>query len=156
MNRYKGYDRYDENQIGFFGKILLIFMVIAYPMMVSIYPILPPLIGLVGYIIITNVNKNMIYTLSGVFYLFNLDLNLTLPMLLSLFIVVVTYLLVYMKLKLLIRCRVCLLFVLILFIDFAYYMSLFIYDFIFTTSTVVGDGLLIFYIVVDIFIGVFL
>jgi len=156
MNRYKQYDKYNENQLGFLGKIILTIMVVVYPMMVSIYPILPPLIGLVGYIIISNVNKNILYTLSGVFYLFNLDLNLTLPILLSLFIVVVTYLLVYMKLKLLIRCRVCLLFVLILFIDFSYYMSLFIYDFIFATSTIIGDGLLLFYIVIDVFIGVFL
>ena len=117
---------------------------------------LPPLIGLAGYIVIINLDKNKVYALSGMAYLVNLDLNLTLPMLLSTFITILIYVLFYYKLKLLIRCRVCLIFVLIVLIDFLYYVSLFLYDVMFNTSTVIGDILLVYYIFIDIFMGVFL
>lgn len=153
MNRNSKFDR---DELGFLKKTLLILMVVAYPILVSIYTMLPPLIGLVGYIIIINIDKNRLYTLSAMLYLVNLDLNLTLPMLLSIFIIVMVYMFLYENLKLLIRCRVCLIFLLIVMIDSFYYMSLFIYDFMFNTSTIVADMLLVYYIVVDIFIGVFL
>ncbi|MBU1666815.1 hypothetical protein KKC13_00205 [bacterium] len=153
MNRNS---KFDQDKWSFFKRTLLVLMVVAYPILVSIYTMLPPLIGLVGYIIITNVDKNRVYALSGMLYLVNLDLNLTLPMLLSIFVIVMIYLLLYSNLKLLIRCRVCLLFILITMVDLFYYMSLFLYDFMFNTSTVIGDMLLVYYIVVDIFIGVLL
>lgn len=153
MNRKK---HYNEERLAFFKKVSLGFIVVVYPILVSIYTMLPPLIGLVGYIVIVNMDKNRLYALSGMFYLLNLDLNLTLPMLLSIFVIVLIYMLLYHKLKLLIRCRVCLLFVVIVLIDLLYYLSLFLYDFMFNTSTVIGDMLLVYYIVVDIFIGVFL
>jgi hypothetical protein len=117
---------------------------------------LPPLIGLAGYIIITNVDRNKIYALSGMIYLINLDLNLTLPMLLSVFVVIMIYIFLYSMLKLLIRCRVCLLFTLMVLIDLSYYLILFLYDAMFNTSTVISDMLLVYYIVVDILIGVWL
>lgn len=153
MNRNSNFDK---ERLSFFHRALLVFMVVGYPILVSIYTMLPPLIGLVGYIIITNIDKNRVYALSGMLYLINLDLNSTLPMLLSIFIISMVYMLLYPNLKLLIRCRVCLLFVLIAMIDFFYYISLFIYDFLFNSSTIIGDMLLGYYIVVDIFIGVFL
>lgn len=153
MNRNS---KFDPDKLSFFKRTLLVLMVVAYPILVSIYTMLPPLIGLVGYIIISNVDKNKVYALSGMLYLVNLDLNLTLPMLLSIFVIVMIYIFLYENLKLLIRCRVCLLFILIVMVDFFYYMSLFIYDIVFNTSTVIGDILLVYYIVVDIFVGVFL
>jgi len=153
MNRNS---KFDQDKRGFLKHTLLVLMVVAYPILVSIYTMLPPFIGLVGYIIITNIDKNRVYALSGMLYLVNLDLNLTLPMLLSIFVIVMIYVLLYKNLKLLIRCRVCLLFILITMVDLFYYMSLFLYDFMFNTSTVIGDMLLVYYIVVDIFVGVLL
>jgi len=63
----------------------MIFFVLFYPMLVSIYPLLPPLIGIAGLIIIYNINRNIIYTISSMLYLINIDLNLSLPFMLSIF-----------------------------------------------------------------------
>lgn len=146
----------EQKKLSFLQWTSLVSLVAFYPILVSIYTMLPPLIGLVGYIVVTNMDKNRIYALSGMFYLINLDLNLTLPLLLSVFIVVMVQVLIYPRLKLLIYCQVCLFLILIVVIDFLYYFSLFIYDFIFNSSTIIGDVILIFYIIVDVIIGVLL
>ena len=153
MNRFQGLE---EHGFTFLQKILLVFFVLFYPFLVSIYTMLPPLIGLVGYIIISNFDKNTFYAWSGFFYLINLELNSSLPLFLSFFLIILVYALVYSNLKLLIRCRICLLFVLMVIIDFSYYVGLFLYDIIFDTSSVIADMLLLYYIVVDILIGMFL
>ena len=153
MDRYQDFE---ENRLNFFQKVLLILFILFYPFLVSMYPMLPPFIGLAGYIIIYNLDKNPIYALSGFFYLLNLELNSSLPLFLSAFMIMMIYIFLYSSLKLLIRCRVCLLFALMILIDFSYYMGLFLYDFVFNTSSVVGDILLVYYIVIDILIGVFL
>jgi hypothetical protein len=150
------YNSFQKNKLSVIQKILLFLFVFIYPILVSMYTMLPPLIGFVGYIIITNMSKNKFLALSAMFYLLNLDLNLTLPILLSTFVIVMIYIFLYSNLKLLIRCHVCLLFALMVLIDFSYYISLFIYDFMFNTSTVIGDMLLVYYIVIDIVIGLFL
>ena len=154
MNRYKKFE--DDEGLGFNQKVLLVLLVALYPMFVSMYTMLPPLIGLVGYILIINFDKNKAYVIASFLYLLNLDLNLTLPLFLSTLVIVLLYIFLYNPLRRLIRCRVCLLFTLMALIDFIYYLSLFIYDFTFNTTTVLGDMLLIYYIVVDIFIGVWL
>jgi len=153
VNRYK---KFEDEGLSIGQKIFLILFVALYPLFVSMYTMLPPLIGLIGYVIILNFNKNIIFVISSFLYLLNLDLNLSLPFLLSTFVILFVYMFIYTPLKRLIRCRVCLLFVLMVIIDFSYYISLFIYDFIFNTTTVLGDMLLVYYIVVDIFVGVLL
>jgi hypothetical protein len=152
----KHYIDIDKERLTLLQKILIVFFILFYPFLVSIYTMFPPLIGLVGYIIISNLDKNVLYAWGGFFYLLNLELNASLPLLLSFFIIIVVYALVYSSLKLLIRCRVCLVFALMVIIDSSYYLGLFLYDIIFNTSSVIGDMLLIYYIVVDILIGVFL
>ena len=153
VDRYHDFDR---KKLGFFQKIFLTLFVLFYPFLVSMYPMLPPLIGLIGYIIIYNLDKNPLYALSGFFYLVNLELNSSLPLLLSIFTIMMIYIFLYSTLKLLIRCHVCLLFTLMILIDFSYYMALFLYDFVFNTSSLLADMLLVYYIVIDILIGVFL
>jgi hypothetical protein len=152
----KRYKEFNDEGLTFTKKVLLLSFVLFYPLFVSMYTMLPPLIGIAGYSLVTNIDKNKFYMFSALFYLLNLDFNLTLPIFLSTLISVLIYILFYARLTLLIRCRVCLLFALIVLIDFSYYVSLFIYDFMFASSTVLGDMLLIYYIVVDIFIGVLL
>lgn len=154
--KVKHYIDIDKEKLTFIQKILLISFVLFYPFLVSIYTMLPPLIGLVGYVIMSNLNKNIIYTWGSFVYLLNLELNSSLPVLLSFFIIIVLYSMVYSSLKLLIRCRVCLIFTLIILIDSVYYISLFLYDIVFDTSSIIGDIVLVYYIVIDILIGVFL
>ncbi len=154
LSNYNRFD--DEDRLGLGKKVALFLFVFLYPMFVSMYTILPPLIGLAGYIFIVNLNSKKVYSLGAFLYLINLDLNLTLPLFLSTAIVVLIFMFMYKPLKRLIRCRVCLIFVLIVLVDFIYYLTLFIYDFIFNTLTVIGDMLLVYYIVIDILIGVML
>jgi len=154
MYRYR--NDFNDDKLNFLKKLGLFLVVVGYPALVSIYSMLPPLIGLVGYIIIVNIDRNKLYALAGMVYLLNLELNLTLPMLLSIFVVIMTYIFLYSTLKLLIRCKVCLLFTMIVIIDTSYYLTLFLYDAMFQTTTVVGDMMLIYYVIVDILIGVLL
>ena len=154
LSNYKKFD--DEEGLHLSKKLFLFCFVLFYPMLVSMYTVLPPLIGLSGYILITNIKTKKIYSVSSFFYLVNLDLNLTLPMFLSTAITVLIFMFVYEPLTRLVRCRVCLLFALIVLIDFIYYVTLFVYDFIFNASTVIGDMLLVYYIVIDILVGMML
>ena len=153
---FRNYNKFDDEGFGFRKKLFLFLFVLLYPMLVSIYTVLPPLIGLAGYIFIVNIDSKKIYSVSAFFYLVNLDLNLTLPLFFSTAVTILILMFVYNRLKLLIRCRVCLIFTLIVLIDFIYYITLFVYDFIFNTSTVIGDISLIYYIVIDILVGVML
>ena len=154
LSNYNKFD--DEDGLKFIEKLFLFLFVLFYPMLVSIYTVLPPLIGLAGYIFIVNIRSKKIYSASAFFYLINLDLNLTLPLFFSIAITILILMFIYEPLKRLVRCRVCLLFSLIVLIDFIYYITLFIYDFIFNASTVIGDMLLVYYIVIDILVGIML
>ncbi|CAA6798985.1 MAG: Unknown protein [uncultured Sulfurovum sp.] len=153
MNKY---DSFEEEGLSVALKTLIILFVLIYPLFVSMYTMLPPLIGLVGYILIINIEKESTYAFAPLFYLLNLDLNLSLPLLLSTFMIMVIYFFIYTPLKRLVRCKVCLLFAIIIIIDSLYYISLFLYDFMFNTTTVLADMLLVYYIVIDILIGVLL
>ena len=136
--------------------ILIAFFVIVYPMLVSMYPLVPPLFGIAGLIIIYNINTNLIYTLSTMFYLIHLDLNLGLPFMLSIFSILIINTFIYPSLKLLIRCRVCLGVILIILIDLFYYINLITYDLVLDASTIIIDSMLSFYIFIDIIIGMLL
>ncbi len=136
--------------------IFIAFFVIVYPMLVSMYPLVPPLFGIAGLIIIYNINTNLIYTLSTMFYLIHLDLNLGLPFMLSIFSILIINTFIYPSLKLLIRCRVCLSVLLIILVDLFYYINLFIYDLVLDASTIIVDSMLSFYIFIDIIIGMLL
>jgi len=155
LKRYNRFDD-DEEGVGLINKILLISFVLIYPLLVSMYTFLPPLIGLVGYLFITKVKENFFYGVGALIFLLNLDLNARLPLLLSISTVFIIYFFIYPNLKRLIRCDVCLLFTLIFLVDFLYYSLLFLYDVLFGSSSVLADVLLLYFITVDILIGVLL
>ncbi|SFV67546.1 hypothetical protein MNB_SV-12-562 [hydrothermal vent metagenome] len=146
----------DGVDIGVFRWLFILFAVVFYPLLVSIYTFFPPLIGIAGLIIIYNIDKNIIYAISGVLYLVHIDLSLTLPFLLSVFSIVLIHTLVYPSARLMIRCRVCLAIFLIMVIDIFYYANLFLYDFILNSKTIVADSMLWFYIFVDVIVGLLL
>jgi len=150
------YKSYKKRNIGFFEWGFIAFFVLFYPLLVSIYTLLPPLIGIAGLVIIYNFEKSVIYTLAGMLYLFNLDLNLSLPLMLSIFSIVLVNVFIYPTTKLMIRCKVCLALFLIVIINGFYYINLFLYDIVLDTHTVVADSMLAFYILVDIIIGLLL
>ncbi|NOZ90509.1 MAG: hypothetical protein GXO60_04395 [Epsilonproteobacteria bacterium] len=136
--------------------LFMIFAVGFYPMLTSMYPLLPPLIGIAGLVIIYNLEKNVIYTIASMLYLIHLDLNLSLPFMLSIFSVIFINMFIYSTAKLMIRCKVCLNIFLILMIDGFYYMNLFLYDIVFDTKTIIADSILTYYILSDMIIGLLL
>ncbi|HHD81492.1 MAG TPA: hypothetical protein ENK99_07910 [Campylobacterales bacterium] len=146
----------DRYSLKFFEWVFIIFIVGFYPMLVSIYPLLPPFIGIAGLFIIYTMDKNIVYPLSGMLYLVNLDLNLTLPFLLSIFTVIFIKIFIYSPAKLMIRCKVCLTLFLILLVDAFYYINLFLYDIILDSKTIIADPILSYYILSDFIIGFFL
>jgi len=150
------YDNFDEEGLTLLQKIVLVLFVALYPLLVSMYTMFPPFIGVAGYALLVNLEKERTYAFAPLIYLLSLDLNLSLPLFFSTFVVMIVYMFIYKPLKRLIRCKVCLLFLLIVIIDLLYYFSLFFYDFMFNTSTVLADMLLIYYIMVDILVGIFL
>ena len=145
--------RRDRYSLRFLEWIGIIFVVGFYPMLVSIYPLLPPFIGIAGLVIIYTTDKNIVYPLSGMLYLVNLDLNLTLPFLLSIFSAIFIKIFIYSPAKLMIRCKVCLNLFIILLVDAFYYIGLFLYDIILDTKTIVADPILTYYILSDFIIG---
>lgn len=150
------YNHFEKEGLSFIQKVGIISFVIVYPLFVSMYTMLPPFIGLAGYILIINLEKEKAFAFAPLLYLLNLDLNLSLPLLLSVLVIILVYIFIYIPLKRLVRCKVCFLFALIVTMDFMYYLALFVYDFIFNVTTVLADMLLVYYIVIDILIGLVL
>lgn len=145
---------HDEIRLGEWA--VLGFAVLFYPLLVSIYTVFPPFIGIAGLVIIYYFEKNWIYALAGTLYLVNIDLNLGLPLLLSVFSIILIYYLVYPSAQLMIRCKSCLSLFLIVVIDAFYYLNLFIYDVIFSAHTIIGDSTLVYYIMMDLLLGFFI
>jgi len=148
--------RRDRYSLKFLEWVFIIFAVGFYPMLTSIYPLLPPLIGIAGLVIIYNMDKNVIYPLAGMLYLVHLDLNLTLPFMLSIFSVIFIRMFIYSTAKLMIRCKICLTLFLILLVDAFYYINLFLYDIILDSKTIIADPILTYYILSDFIIGFWL
>jgi hypothetical protein len=152
MNRY---DRYDS-KIRLSEWIFIIFAVGFYPMLTSIYPLLPPFIGIAGLIMLKTMDKNIIYPLSTMLYLIHLDLNLSLPFMMSIFSIIFINMFIYPTTKLVLRCKSCLNLFMIFFIDGFYYISLFLYDIVFDVNTIKADYILGYYILLDMFVGLFI
>jgi len=146
----------EEDKRKFIEWVFIVSFTLFYPMLVSMYPLLPPLIGIVGVYIILKLEKDVVKTLFAMVYLMNLDLNLGLPFILSIFSILTINTFVYPSAKLIISCRSCLIVFLIFLIDVFYYFNLFLYDFIFSGETIIANSMLWFYILVDITVGILL
>lgn len=138
-----------------FTWILIIIFAIFYPMLISIYVFLPLLIGLMGHVLMLGIDKNKTsYILIALLYFINLEVNLSLPFLLSIISTLLVYVLFYHYLKYFRMCGVCRPVFSVLFVDAIYIGSLLFYDFIFESSSIVLDSILIYSLVVDILIAV--
>jgi len=135
---------------------IVIAFVLYYPTMISIHVKLPLLIGIFGYLFIKGLDgKGFRYIIIPLIYLLNLEINLSLPILLSLFSVIVVYLTIYPKLIFLKRCPICIAIISVTFIDIFYFIFILIYDFIFSVSSIGVNSLLLFSLVTDIILAVF-
>ena len=137
--------------------ILVLFFVLLYPMIVSIYVFLPLIIGIMGYVMILGIEeKKFYYILISVLYFINLEVNLSLPFFLIIISVLITYAMFYHNLEHFGKCQICKPVISVILIDFVYLGILMSYDFIFQTSSVTLDYILFYTLIVDMLVVVIL
>ena len=128
-----------------------------YPMLISIYVFLPLFIGAMSYMFVLGLEKEKTaYILISIFFMINIEVNLSLPSFLILISSLLFFVLIYPYLKHFRRCKVCKPILSVLLLDLMYLASLFAYDFVFETQSVVLDEILLYSLVVDMLIVVLL
>ncbi len=135
---------------------LLIFIAF-YPMLISIYVFLPLLIGIMGYLLMLGIEKGKLsFVLMSLIYFINLEVNLSLPFFLTIITSLLVYVLFYHNLTHFRRCQICKPIISVLMIDACYLGMLLAYDFIFQSTSVVLDSILLYSLIVDILVVVIL
>jgi len=138
-------------------RLGIVAFVLFYPMLVSIYVTLPLFIGFAGYLVLRGLEgEGGRYLILPLLYLLNLEINLSLPLLLSLAAVLIYDLTLYSSVLFLKRCRICVAFLSVLFIDLIYLGLIEIYDFIFSTSSITINMQLIYSLLMDLIAAVLL
>ncbi len=89
-------------------------------------------------------------------YLLNLEANLSLPMFLSLLAILLFYLTIYEKIRYFKRCSVCVGLLSVVVIDIYYFILLLGYDFIFDTTSIFINSLLLYSLTFDLIFAVLL
>jgi len=138
-----------------FFWIMILFFVLFYPMLISFYVFLPLLVGVMGYIFIQGIDRGRWeYTLLSLVYFGNLEVNLSLPFFLILISALIVYMFFYNTLIHLKKCKICTPLLTVFLIDMVYLGILLSYDFIFGTSSIVLDTILLYSLIVDLLVVV--
>jgi hypothetical protein len=144
-----------ENKIFFF--IFLIFFILFYPMLISIYVFLPLFIGAMSYVFVIGLDKGRpLSLLVSIVYFINLEINLSLPLFLSIISSFVFYVTLYPYLQHFRRCKICKPLLSVVVLDLFYLCALFMFDFIFQTQSIVLDNILLYSLTVDMLVVVLL
>ena len=121
------------------------------------YVFLPLFIGLAGYMVIWGIDGHGVrYIWFPLLYLLNLEANLSLPMFLSLLAILLFYLTLYEKIRYFKRCSVCVGLLSVVAIDLYYFVLILGYDFMFDTTSIFIDSLLLYSLVFDLIFVVLL
>ena len=140
-----------------FFLITIVFFVLFYPMLISIYVFLPLFIGAMSYVLILGLDKEKSFSLPlAILYLINLEVNLSLPLFLTIISSFIFYVTLYPSLKHFRRCKICKPLLSVIILDLFYLGALFAFDFIFQTQSIVLDNILLYSLVVDMLIVVLL
>ena len=135
----------------------IIAFIVFYPMLISIYVFLPLLIGVMGYIMILGIEKGKLhYIIFALIYFINLEVNLSLPLFLSTISTLLMYVFFYHNLTHFRSCQICKPILSVLLLDFLYLGCILSYDFIFQTSSIVLDTILLYSLIVDVLVVVIL
>jgi hypothetical protein len=136
---------------------LAIAFVIFYPMLISIYVFLPLLVGVMGYVLMLGIETNRIsYIIIPLLYFLNIEVNLSLPYFLTLIASLLIYVLFFRHLNYFRKCAICRPILSVVLMDLLYLSLLLSYDFIFSTSSIVVDNILLYSLVVDLLVVVLL
>jgi len=131
--------------------------VLLYPILISMYVFLPLFIGFAGYMIIWGIDGHGVrYIWFPLLYLLNLEANLSLPMFLSLLAILLFYLTLYERIRYFKRCSVCVGLLSVVAIDIYYFILILGYDFMFDTTSIFINSLLLYSLVFDLIFVVLL
>ena len=131
--------------------------VLLYPILISMYVFLPLFIGFAGYMIIWGIDGHGVrYIWFPLLYLLNLEANLSLPMFLSLLAILLFYLTLYERIRYFKRCSVCVGLLSVVALDIYYFILILGYDFMFDTTSIFINSLLLYSLVFDLIFVVLL
>ncbi len=134
---------------------LALAFVIFYPMLISIYVFLPLLVGVMGYVLLIGIETNRLsYLLIPLVYFINLEVNLSLPYFLTIIAALLVYVLVFRHLDMFRKCNICRPILSVILMDLIYLGLLVSYDYIFGTSSIVLDNILLYSLIVDLLVVV--
>ncbi len=137
--------------------IVILGFIVLYPLLISKYVSLPLFIGFSGYLIVLGIDGHgKKYIWLPLLYLMNLEANLALPMFLTLFTVLLFYLTLYERIRYFKRCSICVGLLSVIAIDFYYFIVLLGYDFIFDSTSIFIDSILLYSMVFDLIFVVLL
>ena len=137
--------------------ILILGFIVLYPLLISKYVSLPLFIGFSGYLIVLGIDGHgKKYIWLPLLYLMNLEANLALPMFLTLFTVLLFYLTLYERIRYFKCCSICVGLLSVIAIDFYYFIVLLGYDFIFDSTSIFIDSILLYSMVFDLIFVVLL
>jgi len=135
--------------------VAVLAFIIFYPMLISIYVFLPLLIGVMGYLFMTGIEKNkLIYLLVPIMYFINLEVNLSLPFFLTSIATMIVYVIFYSHLSYFRKCVICRPIISVILIDVIYLGLLLSYDFVFQTHSIVVDNILLYSLIIDLLVVV--
>lgn len=134
---------------------LALAFVIFYPMLISIYVFLPLLVGVMGYVLLVGIETNRLsYLIIPLVYFINLEVNLSLPYFLTIIAALLVYVLIFRHLDLFRKCVICRPILSVILMDLIYLGLLVSYDYIFGTSSIVLDNILLYSLIVDLLVVV--
>lgn len=140
-----------------FVWVIVILFIVIYPMLISVYVFLPLFIGIMGYFFLRGIDEEQYqYLFVSILYFTNLEVNLSLPLFLMIISALLVYILFYQNLTYFRRCQICKPILAVILIDLSYIGMLLAYDFVFETSSIVLDTLLLYSLIVDMLVVVIL
>lgn len=137
--------------------MIVVFFILFYPMLISIYVFLPLFIGAASYLLVEGLEKQKPrFIFFAAVYLVNLEVNLSLPLFLTIISSFIFYITVYPYLRHFRRCNFCKALLSVIILDLFYLGALFAFDFVFQTQSIVLDTILLYSLVVDMLVVVLL
>ena len=150
-------DHVTKAQHGLFFWLFAGIFIFFYPMLISIYVFLPLLIGAMGYMLVQGLERGKPpFILLAIVYMINLEVNLSLPVFLIIISTLLFYVIVYPYFKHFRKCQICRPLLSVVVLDIMYLGSLFSYDFIFQTQSIILDDILLYTLIVDMLVVVIL
>ncbi len=147
------YNHRSASNDNLFVSLLLVLLALLYPILISLYVVLPFFIGLAGYLMIVGIrDDNIMQIFISFLYLLNLDINTSVPIFSSIIAVLLCYLFVFPRLRIIVNCKICVSAIMVISIYIIYFLVAYIFDFTFELEYVHIGILVLISMLLDIFL----